>query len=67
MSWKFVFNTLQCEKTMMDYMFTYPDEVAKIAREAGYKFFTWKENVYFVLPGEEGKWDNTNIKVSDLF
>lgn len=66
MSWKFVFNTQQCQGTMT-HGFKYPDEAARIAIEAGYKFFTWKENVYFVLPGEEGKWDNTNIKVSDLF
>ena len=71
MSWQFVFNTSQCEKFLYANLlsdkavFMFPDEAAKKAFSCGYQFFTWKEEINFII-SSDGKWKPTNIKVSDL-
>lgn len=68
MSWKFVFNTMQfLDKNILDRtQLTGPSSVAKIASEAGYQFFTWDKQVYYI-PTINSPNFKTNILISDLF
>lgn len=56
MSWKFVFNSANLlGKTICD--------IAKLAHESGYDFFTFNGEVYFYV---EGRIHKTKLKTSDL-
>ena len=57
MSWKFVFNSenLGIGKTL--------GQIADIAENAGYEFFTFNNDVYFVSSGMHFK---TTITINDL-
>ena len=52
MSWKFVFNSgnLDIGKTL--------GQIADIAENAGYEFFTFNEDVYFVSGGMQNNYCN---------
>ena len=52
MSWKFVFNSgnLDIGKTL--------GQIADIAENAGYEFFTFNEDVYFVSGGMQNNYYN---------
>ena len=57
MSWKFVFNGGNLiGKTILD--------IADLAHESGYDFFSFNGDVYFCAKGEVRK---TKIKTKDLF
>lgn len=56
MSWKFVFNTTVSDKWWGNIV-----KANDVARDCGYKFFTWNGWVY-VVDGEQ-----TDIKVEDCF
>lgn len=57
MSWKFVFNSgnLDIGKTL--------GQIADIAENAGYEFFTFNDGIYFVSGGTHFK---TTITINDL-
>lgn len=59
MSWKFVAN-------IKVGLFDNPHEAAGAAGKLGYKFFTWGQDVYFILDKDCGSISSTGIKTSDL-
>lgn len=68
MSWKFVFNTVQADDAIGEISDAkYPDYFAKIAISCGYKFFTWRDEVFYITGDYlKATYHKTNIKVSDL-